>query len=137
MHEPRWVPRLAVEAAHLDQIREHGGVPGVRDDAALDSALARARQKWAYGESPDIAVMAAAYGFGLARNHPFVDGNKRIAFLAIVMFLDINGHEFETTEIDVVQTMLALSAGRMTEEQLAVWIRRHTVRVVRRGRSTR
>jgi death-on-curing protein len=131
MREPRWLPRLAVEAAHLDQLREHGGLPGLRDEATLDSALARARQKWTYEAEPDLALLAAAYGFGLARNHPFLDGNKRIAFLGMAMFLGINGYEIETTELDVVQTMLALAAGTLSEAELAGWIRKRVVRLPR------
>jgi death-on-curing protein len=87
--------------------------------------LARAKQKWSYGEERDIATLAAAYGFGLARNHPYRDGNKRIAFLALATFLGINGHELIATDADVVTTMLALAAGTLTERELADWIRAH------------
>jgi death-on-curing protein len=106
-------------------VRQHGGLAGVRDENALESALARAQQKWAYGEQPDIALLAAAYGFGLVRNHPYRDGNKRIGFLALATFLGINGHEINTTDADVVATMLSLAEGRLTETQLAKWIREH------------
>lgn len=128
MREPRWLPRLAVETAHLDQLREHGGLPGIRDEDALESALARPKQKWTYADAPDLALLAAAYGFGLARNHPFADGNKRTAFLAMAMFLGLNGYEIETSEVDVVQTILALAAGKLSEEDLAHWVRRCLVR---------
>jgi death-on-curing protein len=120
--EPRWLTRVVVDAIHADQLRQHGGLAGVRDDNVLESALARARQKWSYDER-DIAVLAAAYGFGLARNHPYRDGNKRIAFLALATFLGINGYTFETTDADVVTTMLTLADGSLGEEQLAEWIR--------------
>jgi death-on-curing protein len=120
--EPRWLTRVVVDAIHGDQQRQHGGLAGVRDDNVLESALARARQKWSYDQR-DIAVLAAAYGFGLARNHPYRDGNKRIAFLALATFLGINGYALETTDADVVTTMLKLADGSLGEEQLAEWIR--------------
>jgi len=124
--EPRWVDRTALLAIHLDQIREHGGLQGVRDEAALDSALNRARQKWHYGETRDVPTLAAAYAFGLSSNHPFRDGNKRTAFLAMIVFLGLNGWEFEAEEADVVQAMVALAAGKLSEDELAVWIRHHS-----------
>jgi len=120
--EPRWLTRVVVDAIHADQLRQHGGLAGVRDDNVLESALARARQKWSYDER-DIAVLAAAYGFGLARNHPYRDGNKRIALLVLATFLGINGYALETTDADVVTTMLNLADGSLGEEQLAEWIR--------------
>jgi death on curing protein len=120
--EPRWLTRVVVDAIHADQLRQHGGLAGVRDDTVLESALARARQKWSYDER-EIAVLAAAYGFGLARNHPYRDGNKRIAFLALATFLGINGYTLEATDEDVVITMLKLADGSLGEEQLAEWIR--------------
>ena len=97
----------------------------MRDETALESALARPQQKWAYDEEPDIAVLAAAYAFGLARNHPYRDGNKRIGFLALVTFLGINGHNFDATDEDIVSTMLALADGSLSEPALARWIRGH------------
>jgi death-on-curing protein len=123
--EPRWLSRMVVDAIHADQLREHGGLPGVRDENVLESALARPRQKWAYGASPDLAVLAAAYGFGLVRNHPYRDGNKRIGFLALAAFIGINDNELDTTDEDVVTTMLALADGRLTEAELARWVRDH------------
>lgn len=123
--EPRWLSRVVVDAVHADQLREHGGLTGIRDENALESALARARQKWVHGKERDLANLAAAYGFGLARSHPYRDGNKRIAFLAVAVFVDINGYELIATEADVVTTMLALAAGTLTEPRLADWIREH------------
>ena len=121
--EPRWVPRLVIEAVHLDQVREHGGLIGVRDENALESALARARQRWAYQPETDLAELAACYAFGISSSHPFRDGNKRIAFLAALIFLGLNGLDLVTPEDEVVETVLALAAGRLAEDALAAWIR--------------
>ena len=121
--EPRWVPRLVIEAVHVDQVREHGGLIGIRDENVLESALARARQRWAYEPEADLARLAADYAFGIARNHPFRDGNKRVAFLAAVIFLGLNGLEFVAPEDEVVQQMLALASGNLDEDQVAEWIR--------------
>ena len=123
MREPRWVPRVVVEAMHFDQIRTHGGLAGLRDEAALESALARPRNRWAYGRAVDVARLAAAYAYGLARGHPFRDANKRIAFLTAVVFLELNGYVLEATDEDVVGRIVALAAGRLTEARLATWIR--------------
>jgi len=127
MAEPRWVPRVVVEAVHYDQIREHGGVPGLRDEDALEAALARPRHKWTYKRRPDLASLAAAYGYGLARNHAFRDGNKRIAFLTMVVFLGLNGHELVADQTDVVTVMLHTAGGHLSEGQLAKWLRTHMV----------
>ena len=126
--EPRWLARMVVDAIHSDQLHEHGGLPGPRDENMLESALARPRQKWHCGEATDLAVLAAAYAFGLVRNHPYRDGNKRIGFLAMVTFLEINGYTFEATDADVVTTFLALAAGDLPEDHLAVWIEQHARR---------
>src|SRR4029079_19572961 len=117
--EPRWLSRVVVDAIHADQLRQHGGLPGVRDENALESALARPRQRWAYAPTSDLATLAAAYAFGLVRNHPYCDGNKRMGFLALATFLGINGREIDTTDEDVVTTMLALAEGSLTEAQVA------------------
>lgn len=119
-----WIQPAVFQAAHDEQLAEHGGPPGLRDAALLESALAGAQQLAAYGQ-PDAAALAAAYGFGLARNHPFVDGNKRTAFIAIELFLALNGHELRTTDHDCVMTMLALAAGELSEDALGNWIREH------------
>lgn len=123
MKEPRWVPRLVVEAVHLDQIREHGGLPGLRDEGLLESALARPRHQWAYRKGADLASVAAAHGYGLVRNHPFRDGNKRAGFVTLVVFLGLNGWDFEAPETEVVEVMLGVAAGAVTEAKLARWVR--------------
>lgn len=123
--EPAWLSRTVLDAIHLDQVREHGGLAGIRDENALESALARAWHKWVYEEDVDLATLAAAYGFALAKNHPYRDGNKRAAFLAMATFLGLNGHEIEATDAEVVAVMLALAAGHLSERQLAEWLRRH------------
>ncbi len=125
--EPRWVDRLVVEAVHFDLVREHGGMPGLRDEHGLESALARPRQRHAYEPEADLAELAAAYGFALAANHPFNDGNKRIAFVIMAVFLGLNGHEIRAPEAEVVSAMLALAAGELEEEGLASWLRSRMV----------
>jgi death-on-curing protein len=120
--------RVVVDAIHTEQLREHGGLPGIRDETALESALARAQQKWNYAERADVALLAAAYGFGLVKNHPYRDGNKRIGFLALVTFLGVNGYDLEAGDTDVISEMLALADGRVSEDELADWIRRHSIK---------
>jgi death-on-curing protein len=124
--EPRWLSRIVVDAIHADQLREHGGLSGVRDENVLESALARPQQKWHYSDRTDLPILAAAYAFGLVKNHPYRDGNKRIGFLAMVTFLGLNGQDFSATEADVVAEILALADGRVSEEALADWIRQHS-----------
>jgi death-on-curing protein len=126
---PRWVPRLVLDAAHLDQLREHGGLPSVRDENALEAALARPRQNHHYESDSDLAALAAAYAFGLAKAHPFNDGNKRAAFLAAMIFLGLNGKDLDATETEVVQVMTALAAGSLTEAALATWMRERIIRL--------
>lgn len=129
MREPRWVPRLVVDAAHLDQLREHGGLPGVRDENGLEAALARPQQKWHYEPDSDLATLAAAYAFGLAKAHAFSDANKRTAFLTAVIFLGLNGKDLEATESEVVQVMIALAAGTLSESQMAAWLLERLIRL--------
>jgi death-on-curing protein len=107
----------------LDQVREHGGMPGLRDETILESALARPRHKWTYKRKPDLASLAAAYAYGLARNHAFRDGNKRVAFLTMIVFLGLNGHDLIADDADVVTVMLRTAAGNWSEADLAKWIR--------------
>ena len=121
--EPRWVPRLVIEAVHLDQVREHGGLLGIRDENALESALARARQRWTYAPESDLSRLAADYVFGICTSHPFRDGNKRISFLAAVIFLGLNGFDLVAPGDEVVERMLALASGKLDEEAIADWIR--------------
>lgn len=123
--EPRWLSRVVVDAIHTDQLREHGGLPGIRDETVLESALARPQQKWHYAADTDVPLLAAAYAFGLVKNHPYRDGNKRIGFLAMVTFLGLNGLELTATDADVVTEILALAEGRVTEDALADWLRQH------------
>lgn len=123
----RWVQRLVVEAVQLDLVREHGGMPGLRDEHALEASLARPRQRCAYGDDADLADLAASYGYGLCRSHPFNDGNKRIAFLTMAVFLGLNGHEIEAPETEVVVVMTGLAAGELEEAGLASWLRSRMV----------
>lgn len=116
-----------VDAVHFDLVRTHGGMPGVRDENALESALARPRQRRVYRRTTDLASLAAAYAFGLARSHPYRDRNKRIAFMAMAIFLGLNGYELEAQEEDVVIVMVRLAAGRMSEIALARWVRAHVI----------
>jgi len=121
--EPRWVPGLVIEAVHLDQLREHGGRIGMRDDNALESALARAKQRWTYEPDPDLSRLAADYFFGICTSHPFQDGNKRISFLAAVIFLGLNGYDLVTSDDEVVEKTMAVASGNLDEEAIADWMR--------------
>jgi death on curing protein len=124
--QPKWLGRVVIDAIHNDQLREHGGRPGIRDENVLESALARPQQKWHYSQSADIPMLAAAYAFGLVKNHPYRDGNKRIGFLAMATFLEMNGHAFEASDAEVVAEILGLADRTVSEEALAAWIRRHS-----------
>ena len=121
-----WPDRAVIVAVHEMQLAEHGGLAGVRDAGLLDSALSRAPNLAAY-ESPDTAALAAAYGWGISRNHPFIDGNKRTGFVAAELFLNLNGHELQATDADCVLTMLGVAAGEVSEEAFAAWLRGHIV----------
>ncbi|HMN56637.1 MAG TPA: type II toxin-antitoxin system death-on-curing family toxin [Ottowia sp.] len=120
----RWISKPALLLLHAESLAEHGGSPGLRDEGLLDSALARPQNLLAYGE-PDAAALAAAYGSGVARNHPFIDGNKRAALLSIGLFLHLNGWRLTASQADTTRTMLALAAGDLPEDALADWLRRH------------
>jgi death-on-curing protein len=122
-----WIDANVILAVHEEQLAEHGGGAGVRDPGLMDSALARPINLAAYGQ-PDVAELAAAYGFGLARNHPFVDGNKRTAFVAVELFLALNGWLLNASDADCVLTMLALAAGELDEPTFAAWLRDHVAR---------
>ena len=118
----RWITRRALELLHNESLSLHGGAAGLRDEGLLESALARPLNLSAYGD-PDVAALAAAYGVGLAKNLAFVDGNKRAAFLAVGLFLGLNGYRLTTTQVDATLTMLAVAAGETDEDQFAEWIR--------------
>ena len=120
----RWLSSDVLYAVHAEQLAEHGGLAGLRDANALESALARAEQL-AHNGSPDGAELAAAYGFGIVRNHPFSDGNKRTAFVATELFLVLNGFKLRATDADCVMTMLGVAAGDIDEASFAAWIRAH------------
>lgn len=120
--EPKWVTYEQIIAIHSRQLRRFGGAPGLRDEALLRSALERPVNKWQY-EQADLAVLAAAYAFGLAKNHAFVDGNKRVAFMAMMVFLRRNGVPFAPAPAHATAIILALAAGEVSEESLTRWIR--------------
>jgi len=122
--EPRWIPRQAIIDLHKGQIAEHGGLEGIQNPGGLDSALARPKQIYSYGgEKSDICSLAAAYAFGLARNHPFVDGNKRMSLMSISVFLGMNKYYLDAREEDAYQTMTKVADGSLLEEELTEWIR--------------
>lgn len=122
--EWKWIATSVVDAIHDAQLAEHGGLAGTRDPGALASALARP-QNLALYESPDVAALAAAYGYGISRNHAFLDGNKRTGFLAAVLFCALNGYRIEAPHPDCVLTMLGVASGEITEAAFAQWIRDH------------
>jgi death on curing protein len=127
VNEPVWLRRAWLEALHFQQLKRFGGLYGVRDEGAIESALARARNKWEYGDERDQAELAAAYGYGLTRSHGYSDGNKRVGFVAMAVFLDVNGIELDAPEPEVVTMMLGVAAGEVPEAELAAWVRRHAV----------
>lgn len=120
----RWIDRAVLIAVHEMQLAEHGGGAGFRDAALLESALAKPLNLASYGE-PDAAALAAAYGYGIARNHAFIDGNKRTALVASELFLKLNGWQLVASDAECVLTMLAVAAGDLTEEKFAAWLRTH------------
>lgn len=122
MTEPRWLTSEEVRAAHEKQLVRFGGPPGIRDENALESALARPINRWRYEEA-DLASLAAAYAFGLARNHVFVDGNKRIAFVAMTTFLRLNAVAFKPDQAQATAMIVELAAGEIDESGLTRWIR--------------
>jgi death on curing protein len=120
-----WVADGVVLAIHEAQLAEHGGMAGIRDVGLLSSALARPLNLDAYGDNPDAASLAAAYAFGIARNHPFLDGNKRTAFVVMELFLNLNGWILTSDDADCISTLLALAAGNLSEKTVADWLREH------------
>lgn len=126
-HEPVWISLELVKAIHERQIAEHGGGAGVRDQGMLESALARPQQRLAYGGlDVDLPALAAAYAYGIARNHPFVDGNKRTAYVACRLFLALNGWDLIGSLADRYPVFLGLAASEISEEELTVWLRNHS-----------
>jgi death-on-curing protein len=123
----RWVAKSVVLAIHEEQVAEHGGTSGVRDMGLLESALAPPENLAAY-DKPDLAAMAASYGFGIAKNHPFLDGNKRTSYVVTLMFLRINGFDVQADEATRLQVWLGLAAGELGEEELAAWLRANLVK---------
>ena len=122
-----WIDAAVIRAIHEEQLAAHGGSAGLRDHGLLDSALARPQNLASYGK-PDVAACAAAYGYGLSRNHPFIDGNKRTAFVAVELFLFLNGYVLEAADADCVLTMLQVAEGSMNEKDFAAWIRRNSTK---------
>ncbi len=131
--ELRFVSRRAVEALHREALAEHGGLDGIRDEGLLESALARCAHRAAYDPDASVACLAAALGFGLAKNHPFHDGNKRIALIASFLFVELNGFRMTATESEAYEVVDRLAAGEVDEAELAEWFSRR----MRRGRSAR
>lgn len=124
--EPRWLRRVVVESLHVDQIREHGGSFGFLDEDGLEAALARPRNRWHYDEESDLEALAASYAHGIVTRHPFQDGNKRTAFVAAAVFLELNGHRLRAPEDDVIDVFLKLASGETSEAELAAWFRANT-----------
>jgi death-on-curing protein len=124
----RWISKQIILSVHAAQLSEHGGINGIRDEGLLDSALARPEAKAAYGDR-QLSLLAAAYAFGIAKNHPFLDGNKRTAYVAMELFLAKNGLALMATDEDAVLTFLRLAAGEVSEEELALWIEDHLLPV--------
>ena len=123
----RWISEAAVRAMHAELIAEHGGVEGLRDPGLLSSALARPKNRRAYGKSSSIFDLAAVYGGAMVRNHPFIDGNKRVALMVVYAFLEMNGHRLEAPEAEAAGIMLALAAGKVDERGLSAWLEQYSV----------
>lgn len=125
--KPRSISKKALLLLHEESLAEFGGARGMRDEGLLDSALARPQNTRAYDAESTIADLAASYGFGLAKNHTFVDGNKRAAFLSIGLFLAINGYHLKPDQVDAIQTILAVASGELDEQSLSAWIAKNSV----------
>jgi death-on-curing protein len=125
----RWITDSILAAIHSEVIAEHGGLPGIRDENSLASAVARPRHVFEYEADPSIPQLAATLGYGIARNHPFVDGNKRVALMAIYVFLRLNSHRLITSEYEAVIAMQKLASGKMTEAELTEWIENNVEKV--------
>jgi death-on-curing protein len=127
MNEPLWISKRAVLAIHAEQLAEHDGSTGIRDEGLLDSTLAKPHNVFAYTDGADIFRLAASYAFGIARNHAFIDGNKRTALVVSAAFLDRNGWDILASKEDLYLTFVHLADGSLPEEELASWFRIHTV----------
>jgi death on curing protein len=129
MDEPRWLNRHIVDTIHAELLSEHGGARGVREGGSdlIESALSRPRNRFAYESDVDLAVLAAAYLFGLVKNHGYIDGNKRVAFASAATFLVMNGQRLTASEVDAYDLVLGLAEGRYTEQEAAEWIRAQSV----------
>jgi len=125
--EPRWIGKRVLLMLHEESLATFGGAPGLRDEGLLDSALARPPNAYAYNPKCTLAVLAACYAFGLAKNHAFVDGNKRISFLSIGLFLGVNGQRLEADPVDAIRTTIRLAASEIDEPKLAAWILQNAV----------
>lgn len=132
MEEPRWLTRLVVDVIHSELLAEHGGAPGIRQggDDLIESALARPRNRFTYAEDVDLAELAAAYLWGLAKNHGYVDGNKRVGFACAATFLRLNGVTLTASETEAYDAVIGLVEGRYSEEEIAGWIRRHSEPII-------
>ncbi len=126
MNEPFWISENIAKVIHADQIAQHGGSPGIRDENLLSASLARPQHLFAYGE-PTLFDLAAAYGYGLAKNHPFIDGNKRVAFAVMATFLEVNGYSLDVPEMDVVVMMERLATDEESQDSLAKWLEENSV----------
>jgi death-on-curing protein len=128
IHQPKWIDKRALLLLHEESLAMFGGARGLRDEGLLDSALARPLNQYLYDASNDLAALAAAYGYGIAKNHAFVDGNKRAAFLSVGLFLSINERHLLADQVDAIQTILAVAGGTLDEQGFAAWIRGHVER---------
>lgn len=121
-----WITEAVILAVHDEQLAQHGGATGLRDAGLLQSALARPRQRAAYA-APDLAELAALHGLAIAQNHPFIDGNKRTALVALELFLALNGHRLGASDADAVLAVLAMAAGTLSDDDFIAWVRRHAI----------
>ena len=126
MSEPRWLTTAVIFAIHSDQLNAHGGYSGLRDHSRLEAALEGPRTRWSHEPDSSLQRLAAAYGYGIATNHPFVDGNKRVAFQAMYVFLGLNGLHIQASEPEVVSLMLSVASGAVDESELTNWLHDHT-----------
>lgn len=125
MIEPIWIEKITIVLAHAEVLAEHGGLEGIRDEGLLESALARPKNVFAYENVNDLHRLAAVYAIGIARNHPFLDGNKRAAFIAMALFLAANGLRLKADQVDATRTFLEVASGKLNEDELAAWIQKN------------